>query len=301
MRKTPHLFERVLSMGRTVNEAFEVLITWLMPSESETAAAATHRQTIEARLKQDFGSVRLFRSGSFGHGTSIKGYSDLDYFAVLPSSKLPSKSGTALINLKSSLAARFPQTPITIRSPVVVVPFGGGLAGERHEIAPAFDVEEKNGHRIYGIPDRGDGWMSTAPQAHGAWVNGVNNNLSGKAKQLIRLVKYWNYVQSAGIRSFYIEMRVAQYASGESTIIYDIDMLRALTSLGSHSLAAMQDPLGLVGYTYPCSDAVKPTALSKLQTAITRAEKAREASRNDKTYDAFYWWNLLFADKFPAQ
>ena len=181
-----------------------------------------------------------------------------------------------------------------MRSPAVVVPFGT-TAGERHEITPAY-VDSS----IYKIPNRYDGWMHSAPSTHAGWVNEVNDRHDKKVKQLIRLVKYWNYLAGAGIRSFYLEMRVAEYARGENSIIYSYDVKRALNHMLGKELAAMQDPKGLVGYFYPCSDAQKPVALSRLDTAVTRAQKAIDAEAAGNIATAFDWWDKLFLGKYPA-
>jgi hypothetical protein len=41
-------------------------------------------------------------------------------------------------------------------------------------------------------------------------------------------------------------------------------------------------------------------AKSKLATAATRADKAREAETKENIKDAFFWWGLLYDDKFPG-
>lgn len=286
-------------MVKTVAEAFDILIDRLKPSETETIAAQTHRVGIETRLTQDFAMQRLFRSGSFGFGTSVKGYSDLDYFAVIPAANMWASSDYTLAKLRDSLKVRYPQTAIVVRSPTVVIPFGGGAPGERHEIAPASVAASVSGYSVYFIPDRSNGWMTSSPAAASAYVNMVNNKLDKKPKQLIRLVKYWNYLHAAGLRSIYVEMRTAEYANGETSIIYSHDVRRTLSAMYNKSLAAMNDPLGVSSKFVPCTDAVKVGALSKLQTAITRAGKAIDAERDGKIADAFYWWNLVFDGNFP--
>ena len=70
--------------------------------------------------------------------------------------------------------------------------------------------------------------------------------------------------------------------------------------LRDNGLAALQDPMGIDGYIYPCkTEALKQDAFSKLNTAATRAEKAREAEAANDTKTAFDWWKLLYNDKFP--
>jgi hypothetical protein len=96
-------------------------------------------------------------------------------------------------------------------------------------------------------------------------------------------------------------MRVAKYASTESVIIYDIDVRNILKQLLESDLASMQDPMGFAGYINPCnSDALKDDALSKLRTAVTRAEKARVAEANGDTKTAFDWWGMVYNGKFPS-
>ena len=71
------------TMSRTIDEGFRDFLTTLTPSSSESEAAARHRASIKARLDTNCGVLRFFRTGSFGSGTSISGYSDVHYFASL--------------------------------------------------------------------------------------------------------------------------------------------------------------------------------------------------------------------------
>lgn len=285
-------------MSKNVNEAFEILIDRLKHSETESAAAAAHRRSIEGRLSTDFDLKRMFRSGSFGHGTSLSNISDIDFFAVFPTTKLKKNSSSSLTAIKESLAARFPNTGVYVDSPAVVVPFANGL--QRHEIIPADYILSEGGCNVYDIPNRYGAWMRSCPKAHNGWVNEANKEFNGKLKQLIRLVKYWNHEKSVGIRSFYIELRVTEYAKGESSIIYKFDVKGALDHLSRKGLAAMQDPQGISGYVHPCSEAKKAVALSKVNTALTRASKARESEQDGDVRSAYDWWDKVFGGKFPA-
>ena len=285
-------------MPKTVQSAFEELHTWLVPSTTEVAAAASHRGSIETRLKSSFGLTTLFRSGSFGHGTSIRGVSDIDYMAVIPAANLNNNSTISLQRVSNDLSLRFPRTGVHIRNPAVIVPFGTS-SGEKHEITPAFFIEDRSGLKIYGISDRRGGWMRTSPNAHGAWIDAINSRLLKKVKPLIRFMKLWNYQRGAGIRSFYLELRVGEYATNESSIIYGLDVLRFLKHLKAKGLAQMQDPMGVSGYVSPCTNPVKVSALSKIDTAINRAERAIVAENNNNMPLAFAEWSLFFNSYFP--
>jgi hypothetical protein len=288
-------------MPRTIDEGFRDFLSRLTPSAGESDAAKSHRASIEARLKNDFGLLRFFRTGSFGNGTSISGYSDVDYFASLPTDQLTRCSNYTLTKIRNALDSRFPYTGVCVRCPAISVPFGS-TAAETTEVVPAdYRGKTDSGHYIYDIPDCSDAWMRSSPDAHNAYVRRQDEQLGGKVKPLVRFIKAWKYFRQVPISSFYLELRVAKYAEGESSILYSIDVQRVLRRLYDIGLAAIQDPMGISGHISPCTSSVKlEDAKSKLLTAVTRAEKAQEAEQAGKTEDAFYWWRLLYDDRFPT-
>ena len=288
-------------MAKTVEEGFRIFHRRLTPSGGEFEAAKRHRASIEACLKKDFEITRFFRTGSFGNGTSIRGYSDVDYFASIPRKNLNQNSSTTLRKVRDVLNARFPNTGVTVRTPAVLVQFGTDVF-ESTEVVPAdFIKRDDNGLHIYEIADGAGEWMKSSPDAHNAYVAEVDRRLNGKVKSLIRFLKAWKYYRNVPISSFYLELRVAKYASGEKSIIYSIDVRNVFKMLWDIQLAAIRDPMGISGYVYPCSTNAKDDdALSKLETALGRAQKARNAEKKENIRDAFYWWDFVFADKFPA-
>ncbi len=286
-------------MPKTVDDAFTMFLGWLTPSETESAKAVSHRASIEACLKSNFAMTNFFRAGSFGHGTSVSGISDVDYFAVIPLANLKEDSSSTLRQVKEALKLRFPSTEIYVDSPAVAVQFGS-QKWERHEITPVEFLSKTKGFNVYDIPNRYGGWMNSSPTGLNSYVNEQNDRLAKKGKQLIRLVKAWNYYANAQIRSIYIELRVTEYLSGEAAVLYPIDVGRALRHMQKKGLASMQDPLGLGAPIYPCSEALKPAALSKLDTAITRAEKAEASRYAGRENDAIEWWDKLYCGQFPG-
>jgi hypothetical protein len=96
-------------------------------------------------------------------------------------------------------------------------------------------------------------------------------------------------------------MRTAKYAATQTSIVYSIDVQQLLRQLWDCQLASAQDPTVVGGYIRACAtDAMKEDALSKLETALGRAEKARAAEKVERIEDAIYWWRLLYNDEFPA-
>jgi hypothetical protein len=287
-------------MPRTIETGFKDFLDKLMPSSAESEAAKRHRASIEACLTNNFGLKRFVRIGSFGNGTSISGHSDVDYLACLPTDQLTRTSTNSLTKVRNALDTRFPNTGVHVNCPAVVVPFGSKKS-ETTEIVPGDYLKEDSGFKVYDIPDCSGGWMHASPDAHNAYVRSVDIKLGGKVKPLIRFIKAWRYFRSVPISSFYLELRVAKYANGESSIVYDIDIKRILCQLRDCKLASMQDPMGVSGYISACkSQALLDDANSKLDTAAKRAEKAREATGKGDILNAFAWWSLLYNNEFPS-
>ncbi len=287
-------------MPRTIDEGFRDFLMTLTPSTMESAAARSHRASIEACLQNNFGLVRFARIGSFGNGTSISGYSDVDYLACIPTNQLTATSTSTLAKVRNALDTRFPSTGVHVSCPAVTTPFGN-LRSDTTEIVPADYLKESNGFKLYDIPDCSGGWMNASPDAHNAYVTWVDGKLGGKVKPLIRFLKAWKYYRQVPISSFYIELRVAKYASDESSIVYDIDVNRVLCLLRDSGLAQMQDPMSISGYISACkTPAQYGDATSKLTTAATRSGKARECALAGDIRDAFEWWRLLYDDQFPT-
>jgi hypothetical protein len=287
-------------VATTVDEGFRVFLGRLTPTGTESDAAKCHRTSISECLKSNFGMTRFFRTGSFGNGTSIRGYSDVDYFAEIPRDQLTQVSSNTLQKVRNALDTRFPNTGVMVRTPAVVVPFGAD-ASETTEVVPADNIRVEEGYVIYEIPDFGGGWMRASPDAQLAYVAYWDAKLGGKVRPLVRFLKAWKYLRDVPISSFYLEMRSAKYSSGETYIAYSIDVLRLLRQLWNCGLAAAQDPTVVGGYIYGCATEAKlKDALSKVETALGRAEKACAAEKDGHIDVAFDWWRLLFNDAFPA-
>ena len=287
-------------MPRTIEEGFRDFHTRLTPTGGETAAAQAHRTSILQCINANFGLNRFWRTGSFGNGTSISGFSDVDYMADIPPTALKKNSATSLTDLRVALDTKFPRTGVQTSCPAVVVPFGSD-ARETTEVTPAFYVEDIQKHKVYGIPDCSGSWMRASPDAHNQYVRNVDNKLSNKVKPLVRFIKAWKYFRNVPISSFYLELRIAKYASNETSIVYSIDVMQVLAHLDAVGLAKMQDPMGISGYIAPCrSDAALADAKSRLKTAVTRARNASSAETEGRNRDAFDWWRKLFGERFPT-
>lgn len=291
-------------MSTTIEAAFPAFINQLRASTAEVGAAASHRQSIKLKLEQALGMTTFFRTGSFGNGTNVSGYSDVDYFAVIPTANLKANSTATLGQVAAALRERFPLTPnIRINGPAVQVPFG--LDGAEHtEIIPVDATgTTRLGFRQFDMPDGNGGWMFSAPESHNVYVKSEDDRLGGRLRQLIRLVKAWRWLRNAPIRSFYLEMYVTRYATAEATIIYDIDVRNVLQRLADEGLPAIIDPRfpNDGKFLEPCSTtAYRAEAMGKLVTAAQWADEAVAHRFAERDLSAFGRWALVFNHAFPA-
>lgn len=294
-------------MAKTVDQGFQIFLNWLEPLASERAKAVSHRDSVKSCLVKNFECYDFRETGSFGNGTGIRHYSDVDYFASIPGKILTENSANFLRKLKSALQSTFWNTQgIEVNSPAVVIPFGK-YASEDMEVTPCAYSGMTNtvlgNFPKYEIPDGNGGWMYSSPQAHNAYVKKIDERLGGKLKPLIKFVKAWKFMNNVPVISFYIELRVTSIMSNYSLVpSYDEMLYVIFKELHRLQLASMQDPMRISGLI-PASKSLaqKTNALSRLETALSRSEKAYVARQKGNLDNAFYYWNLLFSDQFPAR
>ncbi len=289
-------------MPRTIDEGFRDFNDNLKLIKTESELVKRHRASIKACLENNFQmDNRFFRTGSIGNGTNVNGYSDTDYFSGIPRDNLKENSAIILRQIKEALQNRFSTTEgIHISSPAVVIPFGEAKS-ETTEIIPADYMKTEGGVNIYDIPDGNGSWMKSSPKAHNDYVTNINYKLSYKVKPLIRFIKAWKFYNNVSVASFYLEMRVAKYASQEKSIYYPIDIKQILKHLIDIELVSMVNPSGISGSIQACSSyANRMDALSKLNTAYSRACKARNEEEKGDIKEVFGWLDLLFNGNFPS-
>jgi hypothetical protein len=288
-----------IAMARSVSQGFTVFLDRLVPTASERAVAAKHRDSVERSLDNGLGLHRFKQTGSLAHGTGITVYSDVDYLASLKGEQ-PVTSDTALRKVKETLQGTFVSTRIHIDRPAVVIEFASGA--ETLEVVPGWIKRGSGDGRVYAIPGRSSGWIESAPDAHLNHVNDANQSPLGGAKNLARLLKAWKYYCNLPISSFYLEMQAARYMNAESSIIWSYDVRAVLRKLHNSELASMNDPSGLVGRIYACgTEAQKTDAKSKVASALSRANKARDAEDAGDNDAAFSWWDKVFGGRFPVR
>ncbi|SOB89015.1 nucleotidyltransferase domain-containing protein [Streptomyces sp. 1331.2] len=286
-------------MPKSLAVAIDEFLTKMTPSASQFSASSRHRAEVEGCINAAIGLNRSVETGSLRHGTGVSGYSDADYLVSLKGD-MPSSPEAILAKIRDALASRFWATRIRVSRPAVVCAFANGT--ETVEVTPGY-LHGTGEYFSYYIPQPGGTWMLSSPDAHLAYVNESAARFpSGKVKALIRLLKAWKYLNDVQMSSFYLEMRAAQHAMGESAIVHLIDLCMVFEDLAARALPDMNDPKRVGGRFSACSsDPRRLEALSKIRTAATRARRAVDASARGDEVAAFEQLNLLFAGRFPKR
>lgn len=277
-------------MSQTTSAYLNGLLSKYTPSSTYFDKARAHRAGIEARLDSWLGVSEMFETGSLRHGTGVWFYSDVDYIVALKGSR-PTPT-TALNNVRDALKDKYASTTVRVSRPAVVCDFAAG--DETVEVVPAYSDGPGRG---YWIPDPADhsGWMRSYPKSHNAYVNDANLSHSGAAKKLARLAKTWKYKRNVPISSCYLEMRAARYAKDVEAWILPMDLHYFLRGLKNIDLASMNDPTKSGSRFTACSSvSTKSDALSKLDTALGRSEKALAHYLSDNHDLAIEQWKAVF-------
>lgn len=274
----------------TSNDHLNSIVKRMTPGADQRTAMSEHRGRIEKVLKSKGLVMHFWETGSWSHGTAVQDASDVDYFAVMNGPR-PASAYEALTALRTALTQGLEGVvSVQVDRPAVSVNF---WTGTKIEITPAY----VRGDWDYYIPDPNSaGWLESGPKKHLDYVTAINTRLNGKAKHLVRLVKTWKHLQHVPMSSFYLEMRTAKYADGESAIIYSIDVPRVFQEIQSFELAAMNDPTksGRRIESGAQGELEKGSARMKLHQAVYYAEKARTAEADGDPLMMRVYWDLLF-------
>lgn len=270
----------------------------LAPAGYDRTEASARRSVVQGALRNSSLRVTsMFESGSWTHGTSIKAKSDVDYMAVA-TGRRPFWPSSALDTAKTAVkGCDWKIKDVRVSSPVIGITY---YTQPDFEVAPAWFKERIGGFDVYWIAGRQDEWVLSAPGAHLAYVSQQNDRLGKKVKPLVRLLKAWKHNVGAPVSSFYLEMRTAEYASGETLIVYDIDLRNVISSMVTAGARDMNDPAHIVGRIPACASGEKRRrTLGMLSTALSSLRTADEArAAGDRQA---YWLAMrnVFGSDYP--
>ncbi|WP_197381461.1 nucleotidyltransferase domain-containing protein [Mycolicibacterium mengxianglii] len=280
------------------DSTLDAFVASLVPPAFDRTTVSERRKAIEDAVTAKTGSVGFIESGSWSHGTSLNGHSDVDYMCLLLGTQRPALPSSALTAMKQNIAgSHWAIAQLAISSPTVKVTF---YTSPHFEIVPAYYKRKHQDIHVFEIPGPDDEWVESIPSAHNKWVSDVNDRLNKKVKPLARLVKAWKYENSVPVSSFFLEMRTVNYSSDEGAIIYDMDLRAVFRRLVYSEMRSMNDPLGIVPrIPATSSEANRTFALRQARDALEHLEAADAAKTNNDR--STYWSHMtsVFGYDYP--
>lgn len=167
------------------------------------------------------------------------------------------------------------------------------------DVVPCFYTDTN----LYLIPDGNGNWKATDPRIDQNLVTTTNQNYSGKALQLIRVLKFWNtHNSSYTISSYLFEQMILNYINSKSelSLWIDYDICGFFNYLSTYIYHAVNDLKGIQGDLNKLTYFEKQSVSQKASWAYERAQEAINFETNDKDQQkAINKWREIFGSKFP--
>ncbi|WP_242285182.1 nucleotidyltransferase domain-containing protein [Bacillus cereus group sp. BfR-BA-01394] len=180
---------------------------------SDRCKSITKRINLDFR-RIDSSTLNSRYVGSYGRGTSIRGFSDVDILMVLPfdmykkyNSYVGNGQSALLQAVRNSIKLTYPNTEIGGDGQVVVVNFSDGI---KFEIVPAFLKDEGESY-IYANSNNGGSWKVCKPIIEILAINEQNKMYNKKVKHLVRMMKAWKNKNNVPISGLLIETLVMNF------------------------------------------------------------------------------------------
>jgi hypothetical protein len=292
-------------MAFTVPKAFDEFESKLRPTSIQQATIATRRSITAKYLQQSFGpgsDIELLSTkiiGSAGRETIIRPIGDVDMLAIFEDAAFynyRNDSRKFLYRVRNALSeynvkivgARgqavrlfYAQPPHVDIVPAVRCDSGGYFI-------PSGKTDFWGNHR----------WLITDPDEHSRWISQRNAALGYNLKPLVRLLKRWNSQHSSFLRSFHLEVMVAE----------------TFGTLGSNRRQASKNFFEWAGGQVSVKDPAGHSGdLSKYMTWYARAEfqslldssnkrakRAIAAEDSGNFAEAARLWRIVYGPEFPS-
>ncbi|TBC01898.1 SMODS domain-containing nucleotidyltransferase, partial [Rhizobium ruizarguesonis] len=153
----------------------------------------------------------IFLVGSWGKGTQLRPSTDIDIMAKFDwgvherfEQRANNKQSQLLQEIREYLVEPYPQTDIRADGQVVVISFNTITV----ELVPVFPLS--NGQYLMPDTNGGGRWKTVDPLAQIALVERVDAKTNGNVRALTKMVKLWNREKKTSLKSFVLELLVAE-------------------------------------------------------------------------------------------
>jgi hypothetical protein len=197
-----------------------------------------------------------------------------------------------LQEVKYALLTTYPSTDIRGDGPVVKVPF----STYEFEVCPVFRLQDNS--FLNAHTKNGGHWGYTNPAMEVQWIRNVDAITSGKATDLVKMLKAWKRECNVDIKSICLEVAavyfVERWSYRDKTIYYYDWMVRDFFAfLLNYTIGGWAKPPGIKEQIFFGNN-----WQTKCRSAYDRALKACEYEHADQGYLATAEWQKIFGSQF---
>lgn len=240
--------------------------------------------------------------GSYGRGTAIGGFSDLDMIFQMPATVkgridryIGNGQSALLQEVRGKIQKTYWNTSVGGDGQVVVVEFSDGM---KFEVVPAFENDDKS----FTYPDSNAGgkWRKTDPIPEISTVASTNSATSGNMKALCKMARAWKNTWNAPMGGLLIDTLAHRFLLNwqhrkEGYLYYDWmtrDFLKYLSE---------EDPNKSYWYALGSNQIVwrRGNFEAKAKKSYNIAVEAIEYEKLGYDYSANKKWREIYGTTFP--
>lgn len=285
-------------MATTVGSSFEGLKSRLEITGLQKTTVSTRQQNVREAVEQELNILDSFLTGSYSRRTMIAPLkeADVDIFVVLSSAYYERNSQAQLLDkLRTVLLRTYPNTPkISRNGQAVTITFTDFVV----DVVPAYNREGGGFLIPNSITKR---WISTDPRVHVDLMNKQNDIHNGDLVPIAKMIKAWNRTINRPFRSLYLELLAVQIFQNVRISDFPSGM-RYFFDKGRESIKyKVTDPVEYGEQINGLENvSTVAEAVSRFETAYSRARKAEEYASRGWIANAIVEWKKIFGDYFPT-
>jgi hypothetical protein len=287
-------------MPTTIKQGFEKLKQNLEITGLQESTVSTRQTNVRDAVASELSVLEPYLTGSYRRNTLIAplGVADIDMVVVLDPKYYEADGYAGLLDkVKRVLRKTYTKTPdISRNGQAVTITF----TDFKVDVVPAF-YRTGGG---YLIPDSAmKRWIATDPKRHVQIWSEANAAHSYDLVPLIKMIKAWNKMHSALLRSFHLEALVLGVLTGVTISDYPSGVRFSFDKARAKVMGPFYDPAGYGGDLGAYLDTLskKQEVVGRFEAGYRRAYEAEELEKSGKTAQAYEKWRMIFGDYFPIR
>lgn len=279
-------------------QGFQELKSRLEITDLQSTTVSIRQQEVRNAVARRLTIKEDFLTGSYKRNTLIAPLSeaDIDIFEVLDASYFRQDGQVYILDkVRDVLLETYTRTPkISRDGQAITITFNDFKV----DVVPAF-YRQGGGYLIPNSISKQ--WISTDPKQHISIWSTENSKHRNDLIPLIKMLKCWKREANVEVSSFFFECLILKILTNVNITSFSSGVSFVFNKARSAIKFPVSDPAGYnsnVGQyisQYNLNDAV-----SKLETAYSRAINAEQAEARGNIQEAIRIWKVIFGDYFPV-